>query len=83
MLKSSSGVHEVELTSRAGRLDRRVGKVDPGEDGSESSESSERAPYAALRCTKCVSGVERGVLHLGRKCFREGVEREGTSLLNS
>ena len=59
-LKSSSGVHEVEERSKAGRSALKDGNVEPGDEGSEISDSMSTGNVWCGE--RRVKGVDRGVL---------------------
>lgn len=81
--KSSSGVHDVELTSKAGRSGRKVGKNVPSEEWVDVSVSSDNDFVESWYGVRHVKGVDRGYSQLGKKPERSSGFRDGDNLLNS
>ena len=86
MLKSSSGVQDVDETRRAGRSGRRAGVREGEEKRTKESEISvSRAIESAVTCARarCESGVDSGGANEGKNFLSEVCESAGVSLLKS
>lgn len=79
MPKSSSGVHEVEETSNAGRSGRKEGsRAFEGEKTTESEICTWSAIWftEAAGAVRCVRSVDFGGEEVGRNDVREGEEKD-------